>query len=291
MFKTSNYVSPEPEILPLTKSIVLSEDDDQGEMDMVFGIGLLTYVPYLLCNAYIYEDYTDQLNVAMFHLIMSNLWAFFPIMQAQGLWLKFLLIVTCYFSLTWHWTNIGMELPHVTDYYRKMDAVFSVMTIVSYCVSWMPRFKTRRYTIEEEKRSCCLRYCRGNPKQTSEWRCRWTTHLVINVAFCIIIGMISYLWCDSYRHMVICIVFIVFATSLAFYQLIKGDMAVGKKYRKRFMAWAFFAILYGGLAFYFKSMAYSTIADSLIKHSLWHTFVFSCAYSFSRASEYLDIFY
>jgi hypothetical protein len=291
MFHTSNYVVPKPDVLPLTKSIVLSEDDDQGEMDIVFGVGLFVYFTYLLCSNYIYEDYVDQLNVAKFHIIMSNLWAFFPIMQAQGLWLKFLLIMTCYFSITWHWNNIGMELPNVTDYYKKMDTVFSIMTIVCYCISWMPRFHTRRYTIEEEKKNCCLRYFRGNPKKTSEWRCRLTTSLVINVFVCSIVGVIIYNNGKFDVELGVCMAFIMIAVLLALYQLKRGIMVVGKKYRKRFIGWASIAILLGMMAFYFKGKTYLNLADALIKHSLWHTFVFSSAYSFSRASEYLDIFY
>jgi hypothetical protein len=91
--------------------------------------------------------------------------------------------------------------------------------------------------------------------------------------------------------MVICIIWIFIAVLLAFYQLFVGNMVVGKKYRRRFAIWAFIAIVFGITAFVFKGQAVINEADNLIKHSLWHTFVFSCAYSFSRASEYLDIFY
>ena len=96
----------------------LKEDEDQGEMDIIFFVFLFSYTIYLSCIDFLYQDKNDKNSISKFHLIMSNLWAFFPIMQAQGLWLKILLILTCYFSITWHWTNIGLSLPNDTSFYR-----------------------------------------------------------------------------------------------------------------------------------------------------------------------------
>ena len=64
----------------------LKEDQDQGEMDMIFLLGL-TVVSIIFATLHIaYPDDKDYEAVGDFALIISNIWAFFPIMQAQGLW-------------------------------------------------------------------------------------------------------------------------------------------------------------------------------------------------------------
>ena len=50
----------------------------------------------------------------------------FPCDAITGLWLKSLLILTCYYSMSWHWFDIGFSLPGGKDKYRILDAVFSI---------------------------------------------------------------------------------------------------------------------------------------------------------------------
>ena len=293
MLKTSNYIQPTELIseLPLHENTkVLDEDDDQNEMDTIFIIGNISYTSFiLLCiHNVIYPITDDKQNVAKFHLIMSNLWAFFPIMQAQGLWLKSLLTMTCYFSMTWHWYNIGHELPMGRDYYRRLDIIFSVMSIVSYSMSWMPLHKTKIYSKSQERKSCCIKYCCGMPKQTAEWRCRWSYRLVLNILICIIFGYI--VWQTERYVIEICLVSIIVAFTFAMWQLTRGIMKVGSKYRIKFFCWALCGIIGGGIAFFSKinDETSSGIANQMLWHALWHTYIFGSAFCISRASEYLQ---
>ena len=41
--------------------------------------------------------------------------------------------------MAWHWFNIGLSLPGGKDKYRILDAVFSIVTIISYSLSWIPK--------------------------------------------------------------------------------------------------------------------------------------------------------
>ena len=268
----------------------LKEDEDQGEMDIIFFVFLFSYTIYLSCIDFLYQDKNDKNSISKFHLIMSNLWAFFPIMQAQGLWLKILLILTCYFSITWHWTNIGLSLPNDTSFYRIFDAVFSIITIISYSLSWIPKCKQKQL---KYKNNYWTNHCLGQPKETSEWRCRWTFNLVFNIITCIIFGVILYTTDGAsgyYVQLICCWVFISIAVISALYQLFKGDMTIGKKYRKNFIFWAFLGISFGCISFIYKMKSDNLDENSLLNHSVWHTYVMSCAYSFSRASEYLEIY-
>lgn len=72
--------------LEMNSKITLEEDEDQGEMDTVFFLSLFSYTIYLASIDLLYSNKEDKSNVGKFNLIMSNLWAFFPVMQAQGLW-------------------------------------------------------------------------------------------------------------------------------------------------------------------------------------------------------------
>lgn len=284
------------EVLPMSTYPIgkktLEEDEDQGEMDTIFFLSLFVYSLYLFSINILYPDSEEKDSVGKFNLVMSNLWAFYPIMQAQGLWLKFLLIATTYYSICWHWTNVGMKLPGDVDHYRVWDALFSVCIIVSYSLTWLPKLKTYEPTPEQNK-TCWYHNCRGKPKETSEWRCRWTTSLLINMFITIIIGALIYTTdaVSGYSTQIsVCWIFISFAFITAIYQLIRGDMKVGKKNRMKFAFWAFIGIVFGCISFSCKMTSNVFDSNSNIYHSGWHAYVFSCAYSFSRASEYLEIY-
>lgn len=289
MYKTTKYTYT----LPTTSDTIepLEEDDDQNELDIVFSIGNIAYASFIaLCiNDVIYPIAEDKENVAKFHLIMSNLWAFFPIMQAQGMWLKTLLALTCYFSMTWHWYNIGHELPMGQNFYRRFDVILSVMSIVCYSMSWMPKCtKTKIYSKSEERNSCCVKYCCGLPKQTAEWRCRWTINLIINMVTTVTCG--SIIWYSEAYVIHICIISILIAIILAIYQLNRGAMKVGSKNRLKFFLWASSGVSFGCIAFTSKTNdeKSTAFANQMLWHVLWHTYVFGAAFCISRASEYLE---
>lgn len=271
----------------------LKEDEDQGEMDTVFFILLITYTIALFSMEFWYPDEKDYLAVGHFHLVMSNLWAFFPIMQAQGLWLKILLICTCYYSILWHWTETGAYLPGDRRVFGRWDAIFSTCVIVAYCLSWLPKFKTKIPTADEERKYCWYHNCRGRPKETSEWRCRWTPNLILSIVICFLCGLAMFYGWSNFKFdftIVVCWFFITVAFVTAIYQLVRGKMRIGEKNRKKFAFWAFLGMVFGPIAFVYKQKSNFDGPVTFYQHSIWHVYVHSCAYSFSRASEYLEIY-
>jgi len=262
-------------VLPLGVKQTLEEDDDQGEMDVVFFICVTSYSLFVIFRKSLFtgQDYED---VGKFVLIMTNMFAFFPIMQAQGLWLKLLLIITCFSSIMWHWTEVGLNLPGNHSTYGDVDAAFSIMSIVSYCIQWVPIPPPP----EIEAKDFFTRNFLGRPKQTAEWRCRLTPALLINMIITISSGVCTILYREYTIFIAIGFVFVAFI--LAMFHLLAGKMTIGSTYRKKFAAFALCGIVFGSTSFVFFS------EDSWYSHSLWHTYVFSCAYSFSRASEYLE---
>jgi hypothetical protein len=280
------------QVLPLNENI-LEEDEDQGEMDTIFFLSLFVYTIYLCCIDILFPEAKDKEAIGTLNLILSNLWAFYPIMQAQGLWLKTLLSLTCYYSILWHWSR-HFYLPGDSFSYGRRDAIFSILTIVSYCLSWLPKLATKIPSNQEEKRSCWYKNCLGRPKKTSEWRCRWTSNLVINIGISLISGAILYLNFgednDVMVQISICWISICIALISAMYQLMKGEMKIGMKYRNIFAFWAILGIVFGCISFVHKLKSDDKDANSNFDHSVWHVYVMSCAYSFSRASEYLEIY-
>ena len=280
-------------ILPIGHT--LKEDQDQGEMDIVFFMGLFMFTLTFVSMDWWYPKRQDKVSIGKFSIIMTNLWAFFPIMQAQGLFLKILLIGTCWYSILWHWTRVGFDMPGNHDMYGALDAMFSTNLIIAYALSWMPKCKTKRPTHEEEKKSCWFKNCRGPPKETSEWRCRWTPNLAINVLVCTIMGIIYLFHWPWYVNdvdiiMVCCWLSIVLAIVVALYHLIRGKMSVGKKNRHKFIFWAFLGILFGIISFIYKVKSDKDGLYSNLHHSVWHVYVMSCAYCMSRGQEYLEIY-
>jgi len=276
-----------PEISKADKCKTLEEDEDQGEMDLVFFLSTILYTSYLLSIELVYAP-ADQIAVNMFHLIVSNVWAFFPLMQAQGLWLKCLVASSAYFSVVWHWTaDLQLSLPHDKKLYGKGDSILSILTIISYCLSWIPKRKVYEPTKEEEKKAW-YKYCRGKPKETAEWRCRWSANLVLNMVLCFLCGVLLYLTNENDNigdiQITICWVSITVALMSALYQLSHGELSVGKKNRNKFGLWVACGCVFGIVSFVHK------VKPSVNAHCLWHVHVMACAYSFSRASEYLDIY-
>lgn len=269
------------------KHKTLEEDEDQGEMDVVFFLSTVLYTSYLLSIELIYEK-ENQSAVNMFHLIVSNVWAFYPLMQAQGLWLKLLVASSAYFSVVWHWTaDVKLPLPHDKNLYGKGDSILSILTIVSYCLSWVPKIKVYEPTKEEEKKAL-YKYCRGKPKETAEWRCRWTYNLCINIVFCFLIGILLYFTNENDNieeiQIAICWASISIAVISASYQLYGHKIKITEKNRKKFIFWVAFGSVFGVIAFIHK------VKPTQNAHCIWHVMVFSCSYSFSRASEYLEIY-
>ena len=289
MKKVTPLINNKDDDIEMNSKTTLGEDEDQGEMDTVFFLSLFIYTIYLSSIDLIYTDKKDKSDIGKFNLIMSNLWAFFPVMQAQGLWLKILLIMTCYCSMSWHWFNIGFALPGNKDMYRIFDAIFSILTIISYSLSWIPKcYKKNRDT--KLKNDFWHKHFLGPPRETSEWRCRLTPHLFINIFTCILMGSILYVSNETEIQIICCWGFITIAVLSALYQLSRGDMQIEHKYRKNFAYWVLIGVIFGAVSFVYKTKSDNTDENSFFNHSVWHTYVFSCAYSFSRASEYLEIY-
>lgn len=276
--------------MKIVPDTTLEEDDNQGEMDVIFFVSLVTYTIYLCLIDIIYPDPVHLKQVGDFNLVMSNLWAFFPVMQAQGLWLKGLLIGTMYYSICWHWTNVGMDLPHGKDYYRKFDAIFSVCIILAYALSWFPDCKYYQPTKKQERKYCWYRNCRGRPRETAEWRCRWTPRLIFIVFSCICVGTFMYYDNNMNVRLFVSWTSIALALILSLFQLYLKKMSVSRKNRIKFAVWAAIGVVFGCIGFAYKMKSNENDKYKYFNHSVWHAYVMSCAYSFSRASEYLEIY-
>ena len=284
-----------------TDDKVLKEDTDQGEMDMIFLLGLIV-VSIVFATLHIaYPDNKDYIAVGDFALVISNIWAFFPIMQAQGLLLKLILIGTFWYSVLWHWTELGLsDIPGGKDFYGRMDTMFSSTIITAYAISWLPKCKTYRPTPEDERGKCGWWYksCRGPPKETAEWRCRWTPNLFINI---IAVGSLMSYFGTAKPHtepaidgisaaLIICWSSIAVALVIGLWQLLVGKMNIGHRYRRNFAFWLMLGMVTGPVAFIYKRKSDLGGINWIIFHSTWHIYVFSCAYCFSRAQEYLEIY-
>jgi hypothetical protein len=281
-------VSPMTSVMTSNPIGLLDEDEDQGEMDTVFFLSTAIYTAYILCIDLLYDE-ENVTNVNKFHVIMSNLFAFFPLMQAQGLWLKFLIFSTCYFSIVWHWTaDLKLGLPGSFVSYERGDLVFSIMTIISYCLSWLPKVKPTIPSYKQELGVFGWWYknCRGQARETSEWRCRLSVNLAINFCITSLFGAVLYIAYDQKAQLdlLLCWFFITIAVVSALYQLYRGNIRV-KKYRTKFCFWVIVGVVFGSVSFIHK------LKEDLNAHIMWHVYVFACAYSFSRASEYIDIYH
>ena len=270
---------------------------NQGEMDMIFWGALIFFLCIQASLRTLYPDLKDYIAIGRFDIIMSNLWAFFPICQAQGLLLKMLLICTCWYSFLWHWSSVGFAMPGSQETYGSLDTMFSALVIQSYAFSWFPKIKTYNPTEENEKGRFGWWYksCRGHPKYSSEWRCRWTPNMICNVLFCIMMGLLYFThwpWFngDLSVEVFICICCIILAFILAIWHLVRGNMQVGKKYRKNFILWTISGVTLGITAYIYKIKSNTKDVDSNVNHSVWHACIFSCAYCLSRAQEYLEIY-
>lgn len=262
-------------VLP-TDVKTLEEDDDQNETDVVFILCVLLYSCFVFGRHYFLEgeDYDD---IGKFVLVMSNFVSVFPIVQAQGIWMKLLLFCTALSSITWHWIEIGMKLPGEPLKYRSIDRCLSIMTITSYCMQWLP------IPYHKTKRKDCLRHWLGPPQETAEWRCRLSIKLFVNMAMSCGAGVVVYrnetLAAPFGMILIVCVVL------LSIGYILSGNMTISKKFKIKFILWVLGGAAIGLTAFRFKRED----DNNWYNHSLWHAYVFSAAYSFSRALEYLEL--
>lgn len=259
-------------VLPTT--ITLEEDDDQNELDCAFFVTTILYSIFAFGSKTIFkgEDYD---NISKFCLVMTNMFAFFPILQAQGIWLKLLLMANAVASMLWHWIEVGQSLPGNDEFYGHFDRCLSIMSITSYCVQWLP---IRAKKVKQD--TFWKRHFMGEPKETAEWRCRLTIGLFVNIIITIGAGYLIYK--DEKTTLIVGIGMICIAYLLSIYHLCVGSMSVGKKFRMKFALWTTFGSIIGILAFVYKTN------ETFMTHSLWHTYVFSSAFCFSRALDYLQ---
>jgi hypothetical protein len=260
-------------VLPTT--VTLKEDDDQGESDIAFFATSIAYSIFVFVSPFIFTG-EDYVGLGKFCLVMTNMFAFFPILQAQGLWLKLLLLTNALSSMMWHWIEVGQHLPGESDMYGHLDRCFSVMTIASYSMQWLP-IPVRKV----DPNTFWKRNFMGKPRETAEWRCRFTISLFVNMVVSIGAGYMVYK--DDSTASFAGIGTIAVALCLSVYHLCIGEMSVGKKYRLKFAFWTVVGSIVGITAFVYKTK------ETYMTHSLWHTYVFSSAYCFSRASEYLQV--
>lgn len=259
-------------VLPTTAT--LEEDDDQNELDGAFFIITMVYSIFVFTSKDIFTE-ADYEGLGKFCLVMSNMFAFFPILQAQGIWLKLLLMTNAVSSMMWHWIEVGQHLPGNPELYAHLDRCFSIMSITSYCVQWLPiRAK------QVKPNTFWKRHFMGEPKETAEWRCRFTIGLFVNIVISVGAGYLIYK--DDSSVSIVGLSMICMAIVLSIYHISIGEMCIGNKYRLKFAMWILLGSVIGILAFGYKTR------ETYMTHSLWHTYVFSSAFCFSRALDYLQ---
>lgn len=262
-------------VLP-TDVKTLEEDDDQNETDVVFLFCIILYTSFIFSRHHLFEG-EDYNNVGKFVLIVSNLFCVFPIVQAQGIWMKVLLFCTALSSIMWHWFEIGLTLPGDPVMYGIVDRCLSVMSIASYCMQWLP------IPYHKTKRKDCLRHWLGPPQETAEWRCRFTVKLIVNMMITCGVGLLVYQ--NENIATPLGVGLIVFIVLLSLGYIASGTMTIPKKFKIKFIVCVLCGTVFGLAAFRFNKAEES----HLYNHSLWHAYIHSSAYCFSRALEYLEL--
>ena len=124
-------------------------------------------------------------------------------------------------SIMWHWIEVGQHLPGKSDMYGQLDRCFSVMSIASYSMQWLP-IPVRKV----EPDTFWKRNFMGKPRETAEWRCRFTISLFVNMIVSIGAGYMVYK--DDSTASFAGIGTIAVALCLSVYHLCIGEMSVGK---------------------------------------------------------------
>ena len=247
-------------------------------VDWSISILVVIYVIYqfLLNN----NTTEERLEIGKIEIIFTNLFAIFVIIIAKGLWIKLLLLCTMVASIGWHLYGVGWVHLGDKKIWGRWDNVFSCMVIVAYAMTWIPNIAGP--------------FKKTLPKSTDEWWFRPSLKIIINIVLTIAVGVVVAITYREYKITIfnvkfswgdlLAFSFIGIALFLAIFFII-----IPKKLTEipTFVFWASTGIISGASAYLLKrNDVESDWAD--IYHSIWHVAIFYSAYSFSRASDYVQ---
>lgn len=274
-------------IIPVVKAEPVNDDeyvsgpnppDYTPYVDWSISILVIIYVIYqfLLNN----NTTEERLEIGKIEIIFTNLFAIFVIIIAKGLWIKLLLLCTMVASIGWHLYGVGWIHLGDRKAWGRWDNVFSCMVIVAYAMTWIPNIAGP--------------FKKTLPKSTDEWWFRPSLKIIINIVLTIAVGIIVAFTYGQYKITIfnvkfswgdlLAFSFIGIALFLAIFFII-----IPKKLTEipTFVFWASTGIISGASAYLLKrNDVDSDWAD--IYHSIWHVAIFYSAYSFSRASDYVQ---
>lgn len=224
-------------------------------------------------------------------VILTNFWAIFPIIVANGIWIKSLLIASMLTSFWAHMQWSGVLIPGKEP--GKWDNVFATTVIVAYAFTWWPD----RWSIFLPEDKHCL-FFTGRSNKTTTFNCKLSTKLLLNIVISTITAIFIYIYYDEsptiikINHMkmtlqdVIPLFAIIAAIGFGLIYICDDEKHIGNKNKPYFIVFFILGTASGIYGYMSKRM--NTKYENVL-HSQWHVLMFTSAYCFSRASSYIQI--
>ena len=273
--------------IPIVKAKIVNEDDyvsgpnpPEYTIYVDWSISILAII-YTIYQFLISDNtITERYEIGKIEIIFSNFFAIFVIIIAKGIWIKTLLLCTMVSSIGWHLYGVGWVHLGDRKAWGRWDNIFSCMVIVAYAMTWIPNIAGP--------------FKKTLPKSTDEWLFRPSLKIIINIVLTIAVGIVvgitygersisilnvNFSWGDFLAFSFIGIAFIL----AVFFIIIPGKLTE----IPIFIFWATLGILSGLMAYLLKREDVNKDWVD-IYHSLWHVAIFYSAYSFSRASDYVQ---
>ena len=235
------------------------------------------------------DDQIDSVSKNV--VILTNFWAIFPIIIANGIWIKSLLVASMITSFWAHMQWSGVLIPGEEP--GKWDNIFATTVIVAYAFTWWPD----RWSIFLPEDKHCL-FFTGRSNQTTTFNCKLSTKLLLNIAMSTITAVLIYIYYDDsptiikINHMkmrlqdVIPVFAIIAATFFGLIYICDDEKHIGNKNKPYFIVFFILGTASGIYGYISKRM--DTKYENVL-HSQWHILMFTSAYCFSRASSYIRI--
>ena len=224
-------------------------------------------------------------------VILTNFWAIFPIIVANGIWIKSLLFASMISSFWAHMQWSGVLIPGEEP--GKWDNILAATVIVAYSFTWWPD-RWSRFLPENKN---CL-FFTGQTIETTTFTCKLSTKLLLNVTLSLLTATIIYIYYDENPTIIrineltltmediIPIFSIIAAYVFGFIYICDDEKHIGNNNKPYFIV---FFILGTGSAIYGYISKKMNAKYENVLHSQWHVLLFTSAYFFSRASSYIRL--
>lgn len=263
---------------------------------LVFPLALLAFI-YLNINIY-YWSTPFQKDFQKLMVIITNGFGIFPVIIADGIFLKFMILGA---MITSFWAHINWEnfsIPGFEDNPGKWDNAFSASVIIAYCCSFFPdRWFSKCFENNKRKprgidyitrpwhtNSCSLPL---NTKTLCQVVCTTISFFIILLNYetnptIFSIGDVGFKVGD-----ILCIGFAVFAIIVGLLYVCNTPDHLTNRTK-----FEIFISLGIGLAIYAiiskKAGENSKLPEAV--HSVWHICIFVAAYCISRAHSYIKMY-